>query len=414
MDPDRTTPTIRLRVKLPGKQAPERIAALRDLPGFASRVVKMSFEDNEKMVDKAKIQIANYDLRFPDDPTFDRGNTLYLQWGYQGNMSLERELVIVDWTPGTDFMVEAHAQGDLMNRYPVDETYYGLTYAQIAVKIAERNGFGPDVRFIEPSPVVLESEVQHHLTDAQYLRKLAKQLGYVFYVDVSGLHFHPRDLGQKPRKTLRYFPNERAELLAFPAFEKAPANSTGAVTLKGTDAVTGKPFTVRGDDTSTKGRPGLATTLEVIDKKTATTALREKAGKEAIAHTSAPNEAVAKAHAAGLYKKASVPVKCTARCHGDPQFQAKGVVTIENIGTRLSGAYYCTAATHQIEAGRYEMTLKLVRDGTNGAGGAAGTPPNSKADVNKQKGPAGGAAPPLSAVEKIDPATGQTKVTYRR
>ncbi len=429
---DRATPMVRIRVTLPGRKAPERVdldellvdeGLARITPGARvgsriSRILRFSYEDTEKGADKAKFDLNNYDLRFPDDPIFDRGNLIYVTWGYAGNMAPEREMVVIDWVPGPKFSIEAQFKAaTAANQIPVDETYYGRTYAEIAELIAERNGFGVSARFIEPVPFRPESVVQDNLTDAQFMRKLAKEIGYVFFVDISGWHFHPVAYGQRPRKVLEYFPNEPNDLLEFPAFDKAPAAQPGNVKVQAVDPVTKKPISAEGNNATTAGRPGLAKEVEVIDRRTATTALRPLAARETVTTTTAGSPEEAKAKSGGLFKKAAgVPVKCTAPCQGDPGFQAKSIVDLRRIGQRLSGLYYCSAATHTVEPGKYTMALKLQRDGTNGTGAGVGAAP-SAAKTNTQKAPASvaaGGSPPLEPFEKINAVTAQTTTAFRQ
>lgn len=428
---ERSTPTIRIRITPPGGKGPERVdledleidellARRMGLGGHMigktiSRVLSMTYEDTEKGADKATIKLNNYDLRFPDDPIFDNGNSLFLTWGYVGTMAPEREMTITSWTPGPTFTVECQFKAAVKaNQTPADKTFYGKSYAEIAELLAEQNGFGTASRFIEPVPFRPESVVQDNLTDAQFMKKLAKEIGYIFFIDASGWHFHPQAVGQQPRKVLKYFDDSgRGELLEFPSFEKAPAAQPGKVTTKAIDPVTKKPIVAEGSNATTAGRKGLAKNLEVIDRRTAQTSLRPLAAKEAVTTTTATSPAEAKAKAQGLYKKASMtPSKCTAKGVGDPNFTAKSVLELQQIGIRLSGLYYCPSCTHTVETGSFIIAYKLQRDGTNGAGpGAAQT----TAKTNDQKAPVAGpgGAPKLESFEKINRVTAQTSTAFR-
>lgn len=428
---DRTTPTISVKVQAPGKKDAERVlltdllvtesyARSKNIPfewvgKSITRLLGWTYEDTEKGADKGKLTINNYDLRFPDDPIFDRGNTLVIAWGYEGALSPEREFTILDWTPGPTFVVEGQLKAArAINIKKNDETWYGRSYSDIAKTLAERAGFAVDAQFIERVPFVPESVVQHTLTDAEFMRKLANEIGYVFFVDISGWHFHPRAFGQTPRKVLEYF-TDGSDLGEFPKFDKAPAAQPGSVKLKGIDPITKKPIEAVGDNKTTKGRPGLASFLEVIDPKTAQTELRPLAGKEATVSTSATTPAEAKTKAQGLAKVAlGVPVKCSASCTGDPYFQAKSVVELKGIGGRLSGLYYCSAVTHSIEPGKYTMALKLQRDGTNGTGANVGGV-KSDAVTNTKTAPAAASngTQQLEPFEGINGRTGQTSIGHR-
>lgn len=397
-------------MKLPGKPSAERQPSLEDMPDKASRIARLTFEDNEKAADKLTLEVINYDLKFPDDPIFDRGNVLVVQWGYAGNLSPERECTITNWIPGITFKVEALASNAVaMNRIPVDYTWYGRRPSDVVKEIAAKNGFSPATTFVEETPFSCESIVQGNRTDAQFLRQLALKYGKVFFVDASGFHWHSRALGQQPKREFKYFGDGSGDILEFPSFEAAPAAQPGSVTLKAKDPKTGQPLTATGDDKSTAGRPGLAPEREVIDTRTSQTVLRPGAGRDAVALTGATSQAELQARADGLFKKAAgVPVKCTVPLMGDPLFVAKTTFKMSGIGQRLSGGYYAQQVTHSVESGKYTMSVKAVRDGTNGTPGAS----QAKSSATPNTG-ATGDPNKTGAVDVIDTRTSQTKTQFR-
>ena len=411
----RTTPQILVQLIGPGNAEPVRFDA-----DVERRFLSLSYEDTEKGSDKCTLVLNNYDLRFPDDASFDRGNRLVVSWGYVGNMSPQRIVTITDWIPSAkEFKVEAKDDSAVMNKVTRDVIYRGVRrWSDVAKQIAERYGYGPDVQDIEESAVTADDIVQPNYTDGAMLQQMANRLGWVWFIDPSGFHFHPRRFGQQSRKTLRYFlpssAGEESDMFDFPSFEKAPAAQPGKVTLQGVDPTTKEPFSVSADNASTVGRGGLADQLEVVDPRTLQTSLRERQGTEATAATSATSRDEAQREADQLYKNAqSNPVKGTVTVRGDPRTTAKSVVTFEGISQRLSGPYYLNSVTHQVKTGDYRMSLKFTRDGTSGAGTSAVAGPASAASVNDSKGPANNAASEtLREVEVVDPRTLQTRTEF--
>lgn len=408
---DRDTPGMNIKVLLPGKAKAERPD--KDVE---SRLLSLSFEDSEKMADKCKITLNNYDLRFPDDPLFDQGNGLVVSWGYVGEMSPPHEMVISSWTPGPVFTVEALDKSLLMMVQPHEDVYLGKTYSEIAREVAKRGGFGASAQDIDDSRVVIEAVAQHNANDWQFIVGLAREVGWQCWVDGAGFHFKERRLRGTPIKVLTYRLNSAGqpigELLAFPTFEAMPAAQPGSVQLKGTDPVTKKPIDVTANNASTK-RDGLADVLEVIDKTTAQTSLKTRVAPDVVAPTSATTPAEAKQRAEGVYKRVqATPKKCSAPVRGDANFTAKSLVELRGIGSRLSGNYYASDVTHSVVPGEYKMTVKLRRDGTSMSGGAT---PAAKSDaaVNRAKGVAGDAAADPIPVDVVDLQSGQVSTQYK-
>lgn len=409
---DRTTPRIVLRVKGPGAAAGSFPAEL--VHNGESRVISLKYTEVEKGAEKCQIEIDNFDLLYPDVPTFDAGNTLYVSWGYPGNMSPERECVVIDWQAGPVFVIEAQGRAMTMNRVTRNETYNGVKYSDVARRIAERNGYTGALIDIEDTEIVHEHVLQPSWTDAQLMRYMAGKAGMIHYVDHNGFHLHKRRLGAKPRASWAYYADGSGDLKEFPKFDKSPRAQPGAVKLKGKDVKTGKSFEVTGDNQSTAGREGMAPVLETFDVQTGQSILREKAASEMTAGTTAPNEAAAKKEAAALFKSAqSNPKKGTCSVVGDPQFTAKSTFTMTGIGARLSGNYYAHQVVHDVKAGDYSMAVQFIRDGLSSTGGGGAKPPTSKGKTNTEPGQSGGASGDLEPLETFDKETGKPKVMYR-
>jgi phage protein D len=413
------TPMIRIRVKGPGMVKPgsanlNDVGGVADAPGSEGRMLSWSFDEKEKGACKGQLELRNFDQRFPDDPMFDRGVTVYVSWGEAGDMTEEHQLVVTDWTPGPTFIVELLDQGMTANKLPVDHTYDGLTYSGIVEKIADRMGYTYDQQDIQESGAIVESVSQNNRTDWQMLGFLANKLKWVWGITPAGLFFHERRLNQAPVLAISYFQgvDSGVRMTGFPKFDKPPAAQPGAVTLKGKDAVTKKPFEVRADDKSTAGRPGIADTLEVWDKATGDETLRAKVASEIVAPTTVGTKAEAETKAKGLFKASTGnPVKCDVTITGEAKLRTKVVVELRGIGRRLSGNYYVSEIKHEVKPGIFSQVLKCRRDGTNGIGGAIPAP-ESAAKTNGQKGPAAMKSAPV-LVEGFDVQTAEARLFYK-
>ena len=55
---------------------------------------ELSYVSTEKKADKCSLTFLNDQLIYPDDPTFDCGAELAVSWGYPGNMSPLRNVIV--------------------------------------------------------------------------------------------------------------------------------------------------------------------------------------------------------------------------------------------------------------------------------------------------------------------------------
>jgi phage protein D len=415
---DITTPLVFLRVQKPGQAKATPLDLNFVLEGqISSRLRSFTFTDSEKSADKLSMTLWNRDLRFIDDPAFDEGNRLVVAWGYPGYLSDQRDMIVTSCIPGFEIKVEAEGSAILANKEKRTDLWRGLRWSQIIERIADRNGYGSAVRAIDDAGPAPPEIPQNGKTDAEFCKWVAKQVGFQFWIDQRGLFFGPRKLDQPSKRAFTLGDEGPDGLLDFPAFEKAPRNNPGKVKLQGVDTTTKKPFEVVGDDKSTKGRPGLASILELIDPVAGTSSLRETAAApDVIAPTSAQTKQEAQKRADGLYKLAqTTPRKCTASAYGDPKLPAKSVVTLSSLGQRLSGNYYVTEIVHTIGLGGYTMSLKCQRDGTSSSGKTNVAGPASSAAINTSKGAsATDTTTQLQTVEVVDRISGQTRTEFRK
>lgn len=407
---DRSDVRFYVKVQVVGAATAERLDE-------TLRVLSMSYEDTETATDLLKLSVDNHDLRNFDDPTFAVGNMLEVSWGYPGAMTQPRQCVITKVTGGQVLSVEAQDKGALMNLVMKSRSFESVTRSEIASVIAEEQGYGPDRQFIEDTKVVLPMTNQARMTDAAFLRQLAQKESFEFYVDARGFHFHPRNVGQAPRRVFTFFTDRTGTIMTF-NLESDITAKPGAVTLKGINPVTKAPYYATANNDNTPGRPTLAPVVVLVDPRTgAKSQLTSSIASEAIIASSAKSFEDAKRQATGAFQRAQqAAVQMTWECIGDPAIEAKCVVEGAGFGRRLSGNYYVTAVTHKIKPG-YTMTMKVRRDGTSaGTGGAlgGGATVESSGAVNAAKGPADGAAAANELVPKkvVDPRTGETTIQY--
>lgn len=374
---------------------------------LSEKVLSLVYEDTEHKADKLVLSVDNWDLANFDSPVWKKGNLLEVSWGYPGDMAPTRQVVIQKVTGAQVLAIEGYAKSVLMNKVTRSRTFEGQSRSDVARKIAEENGYGKALQHIESTGHVLPAITQARMTDAQFLRRLAKLEGCEFYVDFDGLHFHQRRLGQRPTRVLRWFtPPEVGEIIAFHIDNDVTAKP-GAISVQGRDPLQKKDIHERGSNAGTQ-RDSLAPVIEIVDPETGATRLERRNISEATRSTTESTAATAKRQADAAYRAAQqVTVEVSATVLGDPRLLAKTVIELQGISQRLSGKYYLREAKHKIDGSGYTLEIKCLRDGHSEVGGAP-----TKGKLNRTSA-ADNDPNALRPIEVVDRETGQTHIEYR-
>jgi phage protein D len=107
---DRSAPGVRITLL-----SDERAASGEPLD-LGQRVIGFTFEDAERKADKLSLQLDNFDLSLFDREDLMGGATLEVSWGYPGNMSVPRRVVVKKLKGFNTLTVEGQATSVLMNR----------------------------------------------------------------------------------------------------------------------------------------------------------------------------------------------------------------------------------------------------------------------------------------------------------
>ena len=381
---DRTAPAILVGVRKPGKKQSEPL----DLEG---RVISLTFDDDEKKADKASLVLDNYDLFFFEEKNIVPGTILDFTWGYNGLFSQTQSLVVKSLKGGMRITVTAESKKQLINREHNNRVFENVTYADIADEIATENGFRGDQIFIDITEPKFEMVTQARMTDAQFLRHLANKIGFEWYVDAEGFHFHERKVGQKPIRKFIYFidPNH-GDILNFSIEEKTNAKA-GRVTAKGRDPSKKKNHSSSSDNSSDKDNQSAVEFIAVeggvglrLVSATKGASASDNVSSSDTMPTAAASEAAGKAIARGRQRRSAInSVKLTMSCIGDPTITAKTMIEVEGIGKSFSGLYYVEKIKHSISSSGYTMSLTCKRKGRNSSIGGV----KAGGKVNKQNAP---------------------------
>jgi len=368
---------------------------------------ELSYVSTEKKADKCNITFLNDELIYPDDPTFDCGAELAVSWGYPGNKSPLRNVIVQKYTPGwPDFKVECAGKGILLHKIKDTRSWDRVKRSDVAKELAEKWGYGPELQDIDDTEEVYDHITKSMMTDAAFLTKMAAKEakrgnGFIFSVDQTGFYFRREKLGAPPMRTFRFVPRntDQGDLKSFPTFDAVSVqNKPGKVTATGVDLVNGKKVTGTASNETDPGRATLGShvivfakvgTHEINDTNTSKNFTddprvssgtdAENAAAESTQATGARSDTEAKKNATAAFSSSTGKAsKCSLDLIGDPRIFSKDVIRIEGIGKRLSGNYYVSEAQHDVKPGNFELKLKLRRDalsagtGTGGGGGGGG------------------------------------------
>lgn len=391
-------------------------------------VLSLTYDEEESAADKCTLTVDNYDLRNFDNPVFKKGATFIVAWGYPGDMSPAREVVVGSVKGFQTLTVEGLSKSILMNKVGKQRVFEGKRRSDVAQQIAQENGYDEEFQEIEETKVVLPTITQANLTDAQFLAQLALKEGFEFYTDFDGFHFHRRKTGQRPWRSFVWFHDREGEIKSISVDSDVTA-IPGGVTVAARDPLSKTDVSATSTAQGGSGpynNTALAETVEVIDPRTrtSTTVLLPPVYDDAMGSATTVPSAVAEgdagaaeaaAKAQGMATKAaSTTYEITMEVFGDPQLRAKKTYGLEGVGVRLSGNYYCKKVNTKIDVGGvFAQTLTLRRSGSSGGGGAGaggGAPPApSKDAVNAQ---AAGDPNALEPRDIIDPRTKQVITVY--
>ncbi|HMA96949.1 MAG TPA: contractile injection system protein, VgrG/Pvc8 family, partial [Polyangiaceae bacterium] len=348
-----------------------------------------------------------------DRPELVNGATIEVSWGYPGNMSPPRRVVLKKLKGFDVLNLEGQATSVLLNQHARTRAWKSKARSDVVREIAAEHGYEGQFLDVEDTGVVLDTINQAAETDARFLKRLAAREAFDFFIDDQGLHWRSRKQSGPPTHVLTWFSDPgRGDVLSV-SVESDLTRRVGRVDVRARDPLTRS--TVEASASSANvNRTTLGTVVEVVDPRTGTTTLEQRNATSVVEPTSAGNAAAAKRESSARFQRAERDtVKLSLQVVGDPTLRAKTVIEVRGISTLLSGKYYVSEAKHVISASGYMVDLKLTRDASGRRQGAsAGEGGQAQGgQPNRNESSTSGA---LTPVEVIDPKTGIARVEYRR
>lgn len=217
-------------------------------------------------------------------------------------------------------------------------------------------GLVPAVAPTTDVPIELERIPRQHETDFQFLKRMAKRNGYVFYVEpvtfgVNKAYWGPKLRTGVPQSALttNMGPATNVESLSFSQDPLAPVGTKGTIV----EPILGLTLPI--PSLPSLSVPPLA--LAPMQPKR-TTLFRDTAKKN-------PGTAAVTAVAAATNTPDGVQGSGTLRSakYGGV-LRARGLVGVRGVGFTYDGLYYVKNVTHSITRGEYTQSFTISREGT--------------------------------------------------
>jgi uncharacterized protein involved in type VI secretion and phage assembly len=307
----------------------------------AGRLVRMEVDQAVGVADMFRLTFNDDEFEVIDASSIEIGREVVITAKTDaGNATLitgEITAIEVDYqaTGGMLTVVRGFDRSHRLDRGRKTRTFLNTRYSDIAAKIASEVGLSPTV---ESTPQQHEHVAQANLSDGEFLRALAREIGYEVLVEGRKLVFRkPKRPGSPVALTWK------ENLVEVQAVLRS-AESVADVQVRGWDPKTKEKVVGSAAPTAV----GLAPGLGKSPKEIGTTAFGSAELRSVSTGYGSQSEAdtAAKAIAEEI---GSAYLEVNGVAEGQPTLLAGGTVEIKGLGTRLSGKYVLTTVRHTFD-----------------------------------------------------------------
>jgi phage protein D len=324
-------------------------------------VLSLSVEDHAEDADAAAFEITNRKNQWIDHPLFDRGNTVLVQLGYglrpptlfEGVIAVVEPRFPADGVP--TLSITAYDRSYLMRKKgDRDEAYPDRTPNDLVREIAQRYRFRADEILTPDETPERRYFQQDSQSDWDFLKKVAREIGFELYVELGVLHFRrPRTRPETVPGTFAYRDNLRS-------FEPSLSaeKPVSMVIVRGWDEIHKRAFQVEVDDPFAADR-------DVLGEQSGSDFLDDGFGESVriLDDVVAADEAHARAIGVAYFRRREFElITATGSCVGDPELKAKRLIRIAGVGRKFSGTYYLTRVTHRFDDAGYLCDFEAKRN----------------------------------------------------
>lgn len=329
------------------------------------RLIMFKVRDRDRDKDVLELTLRNDDFAMIDTPVFAKGQKLLVAWGWPGELKPPRRFIVQSVKGSNPVVVRAHCRLSIMDTEGKSRLFENMTDSEIAAVIAEEYGYIGNYQWIEQTNVRRDIN-QGRRTDARLLAWRARQNGFVFYEDASGLHFHKKYTGIDAAYWYTYRTDGMGEVLSEPKYDINMTHGISKVKVMFRDPRTKEYGEEIGgpDDTEMNGlgeedemgnaddpdQGRRAGRMTRIDTRYEGVITREEA----------------KVIADARYRMtAEKRYKMTVSVIGNKVVGGKTVVGFLGISDALDGLYYISESEDTIAGGKFTQELKCEKSALN-------------------------------------------------
>ena len=294
-------------------------------------------------------------LKWVDDALFDLGKEVEISAksldGTEG-LLIKGEITALEPSFSaageTMLVVRGYDKSHRLHRGKKTRTFLKQTDSGIAQKIAGEAGLSAQV---DSTSITYDYVLQNNQTNMEFLATRAERLGYQIYSADGKLYFKKGDanLGTGAEPELKL-----AESLTSFQPIAAATHQSDKMKVLSWDVKAKKAITSQTTPNSSLNQGGLG--------KTGGSAAQSAFGTAEAIITDQPvfTTDEAKALAEGLSNDISRDfIQAEGTCAGDPRVKAGNKISIKGVGTRFSGKYFVTSATHIFSTNDYETHFSI-------------------------------------------------------
>lgn len=356
---------------------------------IARNVTSLSYSQDAKGADTLTIVVANPDFTFTDDPRFLAGIRYRVRWGYPGDFSETRNMIIAKAKPSfakgqpavTMMAFDLRAE---VNKKANPKNWGTRSSSDIAKEIAKRWGFTTKIEDSKDARSNQQRVQPAGTSDINYLLSLASKINYDCYIDDTVLHYHPKKYGDPPVVEFTYYTSGVGTVISFdPEVKMSKPQATGAA---GANTKNAKPHGVKGNDDAV---PKLADRSVLLDRPQGTSmvasasfAPKGASGTSPITHSTAEGDKkLITQQANALQQKIDMSaVKAKLVVIGCPRVKNKLNIRLNGVGKVYSGNWRVETCSHKFDAkGVYVTEMGLSRNALNAGKKKAAGHKNDKA-----------------------------------
>lgn len=342
------------------------------------RLMDWEVTDSETYMDSFFFTLENGDLSLMDSPFFEKGTTLFFQYGYPGNMSQTYKGVVHSKAGWRVLSIQGGFSSEvaIANNMAM-EKFTNRKLSEVAKILFEREGLKAEV---DDTSIVIPTIIKRDETVLQFLKRKSKESGgaYEVYVENDTGYFVKKKLDSQPFYTLRWG-TETTEAdyvtIGEPKYDDDQQNTAIEETVKGFDLMEKKPIKEKANNDTSK-QTSLGKGTYYFDETAGTRKFRpksasaeEETGRAVPTQKQKPQEAGAQA-GSSFDKKNAKAFKLTWVIEGDPLLRAKRIVFVDVPAKTIAGRWYIEEVVHRSDMGGYKTTIKMIR---NALGFAVGT-----------------------------------------